>query len=101
VTPACGAWLILSDTRRLPPKLKRRQVVEPMIGHIKADGLLAGNLVRGEIGYALHAVLCGRGHNPRMIPAHLRMLTIAFVHWLIGLNAIAPVIRLRLMASAI
>ena len=87
VTPACGARLLLSHTRRLPPKLKRllkrRQVVEPMIGHMKADGLLARNWLRGEIGDALHAVLCGAGHNLRMILAYLRVLFVRLILWLI------------------
>ncbi|MGK2953542.1 MAG: IS5 family transposase [Thiobacillus sp.] len=103
VTPACGARLILSHTRRLPPRLKRllkrRQVVEPMIGHMKADGLLARNWLRGEIGDALHAVLCGAGHNLRMILAHLRVLFVAFIHWLIGSIVIAPANRLRLTTA--
>jgi IS5 family transposase len=47
VTPASGARMLISHTRRLPDKLKkllkRRQVVEPMIGHMKADGLLGRN----------------------------------------------------------
>jgi IS5 family transposase len=86
VTPTCGAKLLLSHTRKLPVKLrrllKRRQVVEPMIGHMKADGLLARNWLRGEIGDAIHAVLCGAGHNLRMILAYLRVLLAAFVGWL-------------------
>ena len=86
VMPACGAKLLLSHTRKLPAKLKRllkrRQVVEPMIGHMKSDGLLARNWLKGEIGDAIHAVLCGAGHNLRMILAYLRVLLVAFVGWL-------------------
>lgn len=104
VTPACGARLILSHTRKLPSRLKRllkrRQVVEPMIGHMKADGLLARNWLKGEMGDALHAVLCGAGHNLRMILAHLRVLFVALVHWLITSMAIAPAIRSRLISPA-
>jgi IS5 family transposase len=70
--------LILSHTRRLAPALKRllkrRQVVEPMIGHMKADGLLDRNWLKGELGDALHAVMCGAGHNLRMILARLQAL---------------------------
>ncbi|MBN9403801.1 MAG: IS5 family transposase [Burkholderiales bacterium] len=86
-TPACGARLILSHTRKLPAKLKRllkrRQVVEPMIGHMKTDGLLARNWLKGEIGDALHAVLCGAGHNLRMILAYLRVLFVRLILWLV------------------
>ena len=54
--------------------LKRRQVVEPMIGHMKSDGLLARNWLKGANGDVLHAILCGAGHNLRRILAHLRVL---------------------------
>jgi len=86
VTPNNPATkLILSHTRRLPPDLarllKRRQVVEPMIGHMMTDGLLGRNWLKGEIGDALHAVMCGAGHNLRMILARLRALYWALVTW--------------------
>jgi IS5 family transposase len=75
--------LILSNTRDLPPELKRllkrRQVVEPMIGHMKSDGLLGRSWLKGEIGDALHAVMCGAGHSLRMILARLRALYHALV----------------------
>ena len=78
VQPGNGARLLISHTRRLPRRLKkllkRRQVVEPMIGHMKADGLLGRNWLRGELGDAMHAVLCGAGHNLRMILRYLRVL---------------------------
>jgi IS5 family transposase len=78
VEPSSGARLLISHTRRLPKRLKkllkRRQVVEPMIGHMKADGLLGRNWLHGELGDAMHAVLCGAGHNLRMILRYLRVL---------------------------
>lgn len=78
-----GTRLLVSHTRRLPKRLKkllkRRQVVEPMIGHMKSDGLLARNWLRGALGDAMHAVLCGAGHNLRMILARLRALYCALV----------------------
>ena len=54
--------------------LKRRQAIEPTIGHMKTDGLLARNWLKGSEGDAIHAVLCGAGHNLRLILAHLRVL---------------------------
>ncbi len=53
-----------------------------MIGHMKSDGLLGRNWLKGEIGDALHAVMCGAGHNLRMILARLRALYCALVAWL-------------------
>jgi transposase, IS5 family len=48
-----------------------------MIGHMKADGLLDRNWLKGALGDAMHAVLCGAGHNLRMILAHLRVILLA------------------------
>jgi transposase, IS5 family len=83
VEPTADTRLLVSHTRRLPKKLKkllkRRQVVEPMIGHMKADGLLDRNWLKGALGDAMHAILCGAGHNLRMILAHLRVLYFALV----------------------
>lgn len=90
VEPACGARLLISHTRRLPKPLKkllkRRQVVEPMIGHMNADGLLGKNWLKGAEGDAPHALLCGAGHNLKIILRHLRVLYCA-VLGLIGMLA--------------
>ena len=102
VEPPSGTRLLISHTRRLakPLKklLKRRQVVEPMIGHMKADGLLDKNWLKGANGDALHALLCGAGHNLRMILRHLRVHYCGLVAWVvllstnsIALNRSAPV----------
>lgn len=52
--------------------LRRRSAVEPMIGHMKTDSRLSRCALKGTLGDALHAVLCGCGHNIRMILTHLR-----------------------------
>ncbi len=61
------------DTRRLKQALKRRNAIEPIIGHLKNDGLLRRNYLKGELGDALHAILCGAGHNIRLILRQLRI----------------------------
>jgi len=61
------------DTRRLKRALKRRNAIEPIIGHLKNDGLLGRNYLKGELGDALHAILCGAGHNIRLILRRLRI----------------------------
>lgn len=54
--------------------LKRRNAIEPIIGHMKTDGLLGRNYLLGEMGDAINAVLCGAGQNLRMILKKLRLL---------------------------
>ena len=54
--------------------LKRRNAVEPVIGHMKSDGRLARNFLKGVEGDAINALLCGAGHNLRKILKKLRLL---------------------------
>ena len=61
-----------------------------MIGHMKADGLLSKNRLKGSVGDALHALLCGAGHNLRMILRHLWVLCLALAAW-VGMVACAAI----------
>ena len=47
--------------------LKRRQAVEPAIGHLKADHRMDRCWLAGPTGDALHAVLCASGFNLRWL----------------------------------
>ena len=68
--------VLISGTRRLSYTLKRhlrrRAAVEPKIGHMKNDGLLGRNFLKGMVGDAMNALLCGAGHNLRKILARAR-----------------------------
>lgn len=59
-------------TKALKAMIKRRSAIEPTIGHMKMDGRLGRNPLKGQLGDAIHAVLCGAGHNLRLILAALR-----------------------------
>lgn len=61
-------------TQAIHRKLKRRNAVEPVIGHMKSDGRLARNFLKGVEGDAMNALLCGAGHNMRKILKKLRLL---------------------------
>lgn len=56
-------------SKRQKKRLRRRSVIEAMIGHMKNEGLLDRCHLKGKIGDAIHAVLCGVGHNLRLIRA--------------------------------
>lgn len=60
-------------TRGLKAMIKRRSAIEPTIGHMKSDGKLGRNWLKGALGDAMHAVLCGAGHNLRLIMRKLRL----------------------------
>lgn len=58
-------------TKTLKAMIKRRSLIEPAIGQ---DGWrLARNPLKGSLGDVLHAVMCGAGHNLRLILAALRL----------------------------
>jgi IS5 family transposase len=54
-------------TRGLKAVIRRRSAIEPTIGHMKSDGKLDRNWLKGALGDALNVVLCGAGHNIRLI----------------------------------
>jgi IS5 family transposase len=60
-------------TRTLRSIIRRRSAIEPAIGHMKAKGKLDRNWLKGTLGDAIHAVMCGAGHNLRMILRRLRL----------------------------
>ena len=59
-------------TRGLKAMIRRRSAIEPTIGHMKTDGKLDRNWLKGALGDALHAVLCGAGHNIRLLLRRLQ-----------------------------
>lgn len=71
-------------TRTLRKMIHRRSAIEPTIGHMKTDGRLGRNPLKGALGDALHAVLCGAGHNIRLL---LKKLALLFVQIWIRLMA--------------
>ena len=89
--------MLISGTRRgLTPKLiadlRRRSAIEAEIGHMKTDGRLSRCPLKGTLGDALFAVLCGCGHNIRKILAHLRaLLALIIAAILTALGATNPV----------
>jgi IS5 family transposase len=74
-----GTAVYISGQRRgitRAPKraLRRRSVFETTIGHMKAHGRPSSSTLKGIFRDALHAVLCGAGHNIRLILAHHKAL---------------------------
>jgi transposase, IS5 family len=54
-------------TPTIKRELRRRSAIEPMIGHMKADGRLGRNHLLGAAGDAMNALLVAAGHNLRLI----------------------------------
>ena len=60
-----GRMKTLDDEDR--QRLKRRQVIEPVIGHLKSDHRMARCWLKGAAGDALNAVLAAAGFNLRWL----------------------------------
>jgi transposase, IS5 family len=67
-------------------ELCRRSAIEAMTGHMKLDGKLARNHLKASLGDAIHALLCGAGHNLRLILRHLARLLRALFQLLAALH---------------
>ncbi len=74
-----GLDVVVSHTRGIASptvrrEMRRRNAIEPVIGHMKEDGLLERNHLAGPEGDAINAVLCAAGHNFRLLLAWFRAL---------------------------
>lgn len=63
---------IVSPTIRR--ELRRRNAIEPVIGHMKQDGHLERNALKGANGDVINVLLCAIGHNLRLLLAWFRKL---------------------------
>jgi len=52
--------------------LRRRSTIEPHIGHMKSDGKLGRNYLKGILGDCVNTILCGIGHNVRIFINHFK-----------------------------
>lgn len=91
--------------------LKRRQAIEPIIGHLKADHGMERCYLKGAQGDRLHAVLCAAGYNIRWLLRMIARKGVAFLrrlylrlcqaagvrpnwHWMLRNLLCAPLLRL-------
>ncbi len=58
---------------RTKRELRHRSAIEAVISHMKNDGHLGRNYLKGREGDAANAILCAVGHNFRLILAWLRL----------------------------
>lgn len=70
-------------TRMMRAALKRRNAIEPLIGHVKFGSHLDRNYLKGTYGDKINAILSGVGYNFRAILRRLRFF------WLIILSLLS------------
>ncbi|MBM6583493.1 hypothetical protein ILT44_25150 [Microvirga sp. BT689] len=74
-------------TPTIKRELRRRSAIEPMIGHMKANGRLGRNHLLGVTGDATNALLVAAGHNLRLILTWLRFIVVWIIAALMGSSA--------------
>jgi len=89
-----GLDVIISYTRGITSptvkrELLRRSAIEPVIGHLKQDGHMERNHLKGPQGDAINAILTAAGHNLRLLARWLRFLFTFFLIWILN----APIQR--------
>jgi IS5 family transposase len=61
-------------TPTIKKELRRRSAIEAVIGHMKTDGRLGRNFLKGRVGDKINAILVGAGYNYRLVLKWLRLL---------------------------
>jgi IS5 family transposase len=79
-------------------EIRRRAGIEPVIGHMKADGRLGRSFLAGAAGDAINLILAAAGHNLRLLRAWLTRL-LAFLFSLLATGGPGPALRSPLPAA--
>jgi IS5 family transposase len=61
-------------TASIRREMKRRNIVEGVIGHLKNEGPMGRNYLQGQQGDRINALLAAAGHNFRLLLRWIRML---------------------------
>jgi IS5 family transposase len=70
--------------------MRRRAVVEPVIGHMKAEHRMGRNYLKGRDSDRSNAVLAAAGYNFRMLVRWIKRLLRALMQMLLATPAPAP-----------
>jgi len=88
--PSLKLCVFKAGQKRLAPQIKkemkRRSAIEPLIGHLKNDGHLGRNYLKGRLGDKINAVLSGIGHNFRLLLRWFRNLFVFILALALGRN---------------
>jgi IS5 family transposase len=87
-----GLQVVVSHTRGITSptirrEMRRRNAIEPVLGHLKTDGLLERNHLHGTEGDAVNAILCAVGHNCRLLLAWFKRLLACLINAAPGILA--------------
>jgi transposase, IS5 family len=74
-------------------ELRRRSAIEPVIGHIKADGHLGRRYLKERAGDAANVILSAVGHNFRRILAWLKGFWRLLLTAILAAGAVMPALK--------
>jgi IS5 family transposase len=97
ITHRGKARSLSTEDRKL---LKRRNAIEPIFGHLKADHRMDRCHLKGEIGDRLHAVLCAAGYNLRWLLRMIAKKGLRAILWLLPAHVRRSVERALAVPSA-
>lgn len=72
-------------TKSIRKKIRRRQAIEPHLGHMKNEGKLDRCRLWGKAGDEAHAILIAAGYNLRLILNHLKEILLP-IFWMLFLS---------------
>jgi len=74
-------------------ELRRRSAIEPVIGHMKAEGHLGRCFLKGRAGDAANAILSAVGYNLRLVLAWLRAFLLFLLAALLRARVVQPELK--------
>lgn len=84
-------------TRIMQQAMKRRNAIEPIIGHLKSDTRLGRNYLKGTVGDKINAILSDAGHNFRIILRKLKLLWLKMLEELLkNIGVFEPTLALKI-----
>ena len=72
--------------KHLARQIKRRQAIEPHIGHLKNKVKLGLCRLKGAVGDRINTVLSAASYNLRMVLRHLRLLLVQIMYFIFTTN---------------
>jgi transposase, IS5 family len=95
--------ILAGQKRGITPTIRRerrrRNAIEPVIGHMKADGHLGRNFLLSVEGDATNLILAAAGHNLRLLRAWIAWLLACLLSLLVAAHQIRPAPPARALAT--
>ena len=96
--PSLKLNVFKSEQKRFAPQIKKelkcRSVIEDIINHLKNDGRLGRNYLKGRLGDKINAIFAAIGYNFRLLPQWCKDLLFFIFYMLFTRVFCSPIITL-------